>query len=177
MNDGFKQRLVGAVVLVCLALIMWPLIFSDADRIAMDRTSQIPPTPAFEKYTVTAPARPPSIEPVVTPQEQPVAAPTPSLPKAEEPPIKLTPRLDSRNLPEAWVLQIASFSETANARELTKALVEKGYKAYTRTVTTSDGPSTRVYIGPRLTSDAFDDIMPTINKAYGVKAMVVRYEQ
>ena len=185
MNDGFKQRLVGAVVLLSLALILWPLVFSDADGIFMDRTSQIPPTPEFNKYTVSEPVRPEAIEEVITPKESPVIAEEPVVSPAKpvkSKPVTAKPRaakptLDSHNLPEAWVLQVASFTKDDNAQVLTQALIKQGHKAYTRSIQTQDGVSTRVYIGPRLQKDAFDALRPKINKAYGVTAMVVRYEQ
>jgi DedD protein len=177
MNDGIKQRIVGAVVLVSLALILWPLLFSPNDNIAMDRTTQIPDTPDFEKYTVSAPTRPTDIEPVETPQPTPVLAPETPAPSVEKKVSQQAPVLDSRNLPVAWTLQVASFSDAANASVLTTKLIKQGYKAYTRTIKSSTSPSTRVYIGPRLTQDAFDKILPEINKSYGVNAIVVRYEQ
>lgn len=197
MNDGFKQRLVGAVVLLCLALIFWPWFFSDAERLTTDKTSQIPLMPAFEKYTVASPIRPADIEPVVTPQDKPTPAqPVPAKstieavaeikqkaaavkPSAIKPNIvkQAKPTLDSHNLPEAWVLQVASFVEASNARVLKQDLIKQGYKAYTRSIKTKNSISTRVYIGPRLTKDAFDKISININKTYNVNAIVVRYEQ
>ncbi len=64
MNEGFRQRLVGAVVLTCLALIAWPIVFSDVSNPVVDRRSQIPPMPVFEKFSIEQPARPKNIAPV-----------------------------------------------------------------------------------------------------------------
>lgn len=45
MNDGLKQRIIGAVVLLALAVIFLPVIF-DKERIApVDRQSQVPEMP------------------------------------------------------------------------------------------------------------------------------------
>ena len=186
MNDGFKQRLVGAIVLLAFALILWPVIFTDPNAIVMDRTSQIPPTPAFEEYRFAEPVRPqniealskPSPEPVVAkpaPEPEPQAEPQPKAqPKAKPGP---EPKLDNKGLPEAWVLQVASFSQPEKADQLKQALQKKGYKAFTRSISTKSGKSKRVYIGPRFKKDAFNKDKKTIDKTYKVNSMVVKFEQ
>ncbi|ARN75925.1 SPOR domain-containing protein [Oceanicoccus sagamiensis] len=179
MNDGFKQRLVGAIVLLAIALILWPVIFTDPNAIVMDRTSQIPPTPAFEEYPVAKPVRPQNITPVVKPKPEPVAAVT-EKPKPKEqakPKAKAKPKLAGTGLPESWVLQVASFTQPKKADELKQALQKQGYKAYSRSVSTKEGKSTRVYIGPRFSKDEFTKDKTRIDKAYQVKSMVVRFEQ
>ncbi len=73
MNDGFKQRLVGAIVLLSVALILWPVVFSDS-RPDIDQVSQIPPTPAFKKYTVPELVRPQALAPISKPVDHNVVA-------------------------------------------------------------------------------------------------------
>ncbi len=181
MNDGFKQRLVGAIVLLAIALILWPVLFSDPDGIVMDRTSQIPATPAFEEYSVAKPVRPQNLEPIRKPSPEPVAAvepqPKPEVQVNKEPETQSTPRLDKKGLPEAWVLQVASFSQPKKADDLKQALQKRGYKAFTRSISTKEGKSKRVYIGPRFKKDAFKEDKKTIDKAYNVQSMVVKFEQ
>ncbi|MEH6557098.1 MAG: SPOR domain-containing protein [Oceanicoccus sp.] len=177
MNDGFKQRLVGAIVLLSLALILWPVIFSDS-RPGIDQVSQIPPTPAFKKYTVPELVRPQDIEPIAKPVEQNTGV-DPDAVMAETSSKKTTARpvLDPSGLPEAWVLQVASFSLQKNADELKQSLQGKGYKAYTLTVGSGDSLSTRVYIGPRFRKDAFNTDKVTIEKEFSVKSIIVRFQQ
>lgn len=67
MNDGFKQRLVGALVLLSLAVIIWPIVFVETTGPGMDRSTQIPPMPAFTKFKVEQPQRPKGIVPVAEP--------------------------------------------------------------------------------------------------------------
>lgn len=180
MNDGFKQRLVGAIVLVLLGLILWPVIFSEGINSSIDRRSEIPTMPAFKKYTVPKPQPPKDIPPLSTPE---YSEPTPS--QIEPVPAKqqdLTverpaPKLDHNRLPESWVLQVASFSRAENALELKQGLIKQGYKAYTRTVKAQGSTSTRVYIGPRLRRDAFEKDQSVIDRQYSVKSMVIRFEQ
>lgn len=67
MNDGFKQRLVGALVLLSLAVIIWPVVFVETAGPGMDRNTQIPPMPPFNKFKVEQPQRPEGIVPVAEP--------------------------------------------------------------------------------------------------------------
>lgn len=183
MNDGFKQRLVGAVVLVSLVLILWPVVFSEGINPVLDQTSQIPATPHFEKHVVAKPTRPDNIPAIVQPviediKPQVVKVPIEEKTKStnKETPTD-TPRLDKQRLPVSWALQVASFAQRNNAIELKQRLLKQGYKAFTQTIATGSGSSTRVLIGPRLRKTAFDKDKPIIEKSFNVKSMVVRFQQ
>lgn len=185
MNSGLKQRLVGALVLVCGGVILWPLLFSSSGiGPGMDRHTQIPAMPEFDKFAVEEPSRPQNIQPVAEPQPEaeppvdqaPPAPPAPAPDKASAPPATSTPALDSRGLPEGWLLQVASFTEPKNAEQLSEQLQKQGYKAFVRRIETRSGTVERVYIGPRMSKDAFAADRPKIDKKYRVKSIVVQYE-
>ena len=172
MNDGLKQRLVGAIVLLCLALILWPVIFSDTERSVVDRNSQIPPMPDFEKFTVS--------EPVIPEQQQPQLQqpePVPEIANVENTQPTEKPQLNDANLPVSWVLKVGSFKEPGNAETLKLALQKLGHKAYTRSVTTANGRATRVFVGPRFRKSDFDKDKASIDKMFTVTSQVVRFEQ
>ena len=178
MNDGFKQRLVGAIVLVVVALILWPVIFSDPNSVVMDRSSQIPPKPAFEKYQMKDPVRPHIVQPVSKPKPDTAAVKPAAKAQAK---IKAKPetttRLNKDGLPEAWVLQVASFTQPKKADELKQALQKQGYKAFTRVIATKESKLRQVFIGPRFTKDAFNKDKNIIDKRYKVKSLIVKFEQ
>ena len=178
-----KQRLVGAIVLACIVLIMWPVIFTGPAGPALDRRSQIPEMPAFKKFENAKPIRSTHIEAVADqPNEQPVKSevasskPMPVTPASSKP-IPSGPHLDSQGLPVSWVLQVASFSKAANAEELKGQLQKQGYKAYTRKVSAKDGKAIRVFVGPKLTQAAFKPIKKAIDSRFKVSSMVIRFEQ
>ena len=195
MNDGFKQRLVGAIVLICGALILWPVLFSDTTAPVVDQHTQIPPMPEFKKYEVPEPSRPENVIPVAdapVEQEPPVdQAPVSDRAPAQQgrassadkkavkapPKASSTPVLDKHGLPQGWSLQVASFSQAGNADELKAKLLKLGYKAYTRTVVTKGGDVVRVYVGPKLSKRAFERDRLAIDKKFGVKSIVVKFEQ
>ncbi len=166
MNDGFRQRLVGAIVLICLALVIWPMIFTDVESPIVDRRSQIPDMPEFERYTIEQPVKPE----VAAPTNTDVITDSTLGPGEEQ-------GLDRRGLPVSWVLQVASFSKEENAQELKRKLQQKGYKAFIKTVKAGASTSSRVYTGPKLNKTQLAKDKKAIDKAYKLKSVIVRYEQ
>ena len=178
MNDGLKQRFVGAIVLICLALILWPVIFSGPSGPGMDRNSYIPPKPAIESFKIIEPVEPKNIDPVAQPVPDNTGPTVEALPeqvskqsqdKADK------PALNDKGLPKSWVLQVASFSKRGNATELKKALQAKGYKAFTREIKTNSGLSVRVYIGPKLSKASFAKDKQAIDRQFKVKSLIVKF--
>lgn len=179
MNDGFRQRLVGALVLICLAVILWPIVFSSSVRPVVDRQTQIPPMPQLEKYTVPEPQKPKGIEPIKT---DTIAEPPKAVAK-EQPTVKQSKAavkqeiaLDKRGLPVSWVLQVASLSQLKSAQDLVKKLKQAGYKSYSATVNVDGKKVFRVFVGPKFKKDELEKIRKKIDKAYKVSSQIVRYK-
>lgn len=57
MNDILKQRLVGALILVALGVVFWPIIFVEPGQQPREEQPRIPPSPAVD----TAPIEPPEL--------------------------------------------------------------------------------------------------------------------
>lgn len=55
MNDILKQRLVGALILIALGVIFWPIIFVDPDQGAGMEELRIPPRPQVDATPIAAP--------------------------------------------------------------------------------------------------------------------------
>jgi len=70
-----KQRLIGALVLLCGGVILWSLLFTGPAASKLDRHSQIPAAPQFEPLLEAEPERPEGITPadieLVPPQPVP----------------------------------------------------------------------------------------------------------
>ena len=56
MNEVIKQRLVGALILVALGVVFWPIIFVEKTGEGPQQTSRMPSRPAID----TSPIEPPS---------------------------------------------------------------------------------------------------------------------
>ncbi|MEQ9463096.1 MAG: SPOR domain-containing protein [Haliea sp.] len=55
MNDILKQRLVGALILIALGVIFWPIIFVNPDKGAGMEDLRIPPRPQVDTTPIAAP--------------------------------------------------------------------------------------------------------------------------
>jgi DedD protein len=182
LSIELKQRLVGVMVLLALAIIFLPSLFHrDEPRITVDTTTLIPPKPMVEPVVIKPAVRPinassaPSPDkafqpPVVEPEIAPSASVAKPAPKKEV----IKPRLNDKGLPNAWVIQVGSFQSQARADELKNKLLVK-YKSYTRSVNTSKGQFFRVFVGPYVDKTRVLKAQTAINKAYRVKSRVLTF--
>lgn len=84
--------------------------------------------------------------------------------------------LNAQGLPDAWVVQVGSFSSKEAANKLRDDLQEDGQKAYVRTTTTAGNSISRVYIGPKLDRAQAQAIKEQMDKRLKVKSMVMRFQ-
>lgn len=202
MNDVLKQRLVGALILVALGVVFWPIIFVEPGERPGLEQSRIPPRPQVDTTPIEPPERAglrpsetlqaPPVEPgeasggdVEEPPEAPAAGPEPiSPPAAAEPapPVVRTrtdppekPELDSDGVPIAWILQVASVSSDSKAEALRQRLQALNHKAYVKKVTREGKSLYRVYVGPKFERARLETIQADIDTRFGVKSMVMRY--
>jgi DedD protein len=201
VNDVLKQRLVGALILLALGVIFWPIIFVQPGDREVAEQQGVPPRPEVPIEPVTPPdqvglrASPQIslqedevITPVVTPVEpvhveEPVAAPE-SQPAPAEPPeptyaarteAPAPLKMDSDGIPEAWILQVVSVSNAQKADELRRRLSEMNYKADIETVHQGGKTLHRVYLGPNFERAKLEKLKPAIDAEFKVQSMVRRY--
>jgi len=116
MNDGLKQRIIGALVLLALGIIFLPVIFDRERIVPVDRNSQIPPEPAHQILTLPEPPVAPR------PKSDDIAQPIDGRFDIEEPPAKVAEvvaptaktstdkntKEKQDSLKPTWVLQVLS---------------------------------------------------------------------
>ena len=187
MDDGLKQRIVGAFVLVAIGVVFIPVVF-DRERIEpLDRKTQIPPAPHIETIELRKPIAPQIDEdakPAKTmflPDKKTVAEVSTEdeitvQPKKVEPVVKATAVLASDGTPKSWVLQVASYRFDIHAQEKRDELIAQGYSAYTRSITTDKGKMTRLYVGPNLDKAKIVAAKQAIDKHLGVDSIVHKFE-
>lgn len=198
MNDMLKQRLVGALILVALGVVFWPIIFVEPGQRSATEQLRIPPPPMID----TAPIESPDQEglraspaesggeeageafiediiesPATTATVAEPAAPDPAMPAEihtrEVPPER--PVLDSRGVPVAWLLQVASVSSAAKADELRDQLLASREKAFVKKFTQSGKVFYRVYVGPNFERAQLEKIQADIDTRFKVHSLIVRY--
>jgi len=189
MNQALKQRLVGAVVLVALAVIFLPALFNGGRPKQLDTLKDVPPMPVVTSLVVQEPTRPKGIaqDSAVPASEMYAMEPKPT--NAIEKIHQVTqsvvssgqPSNNKKGIPNAWVLQVGVFSEATKAEALKKSLQAKGYRAFTRTIV-HDKTSlkkesiTRVLIGPEVEQAKITKMKLTVDKDFAVKSIVVKFE-
>jgi len=173
MDDGLKQRIVGAFVLVAIGVVFIPVFF-DRERIEpVNRHSQIPPAPHIE---------PIDIEPAVAPpiEEDAESGTTMYLPDAEadvdESPSLPTPGLAENGTPRSWVLQMASYRFEAHAKQKRDELLQMGYNAYIREIYAGNGKMYRLFVGPNLQKKKIIDAKKVLDKQFGVDSIVLKFQ-
>lgn len=192
LDKGLKQRMVGALVLVALAVIFLPMLLSREDearrvRVEAPAMPQAPGMPQVEVEPVVVP------EPQLLPDEpipgEPVAAVpiTPETPVAPQAPAIVPPqpqpqvavpvpeapsRLDVNGLPVSWSVQLASLSSREGAEKLQKSLRSQGYNAYVRTADSMN----RVFVGPLIERAEAERLRDQLSRQQKLKGFVVRFQ-
>lgn len=227
MNDGLKQRIVGALVLVALGIIFIPVIFDKERIVPVDRVSQIPLEPDLRAVPLPEAAVPPRalderlVEPIkgdfqieeavnvtasdlskgnpskgevettqgsetevveteITKVQSSVDdVPASDLSERERPKVRTaTPE----SIPEVktlksemWVLQVASYVDLKQAEHTLKELESSGYRAFIKSVQTSAGARTRLYLGPSIDKPSLEKAKKVVDKKYAVDTLLLRF--
>jgi DedD protein len=200
LNQGAKQRVVGTVVLLALALIFLPIIFDGEGSYQAPVSSRIPETPIISILPEPAQSRPVIIGNVET--IEPEVAATVSLIEevielVEEPSVAIATadpvsdveisesapfysrevlQLSDAGLPQGWVVRLGSFSDSENASNLVTRLQDAGYKAYSRVMRSSQEALTGVFVGPWLDRGQVNEYQQKLQEEFSLAGLVVRYE-
>lgn len=197
MRYTLKHRLVGAAVLAAIAVLLLPSFFKEKKDYQVNTKSQIPARPNLVAEEFKAPQPVPNIEPAPAPETMFVpteAAPEPvaaassssaassvvaavksSAASSVAPAVAAMP-LNAKGLPDAWVLQVGSFTTKEAANKLRDELQAEGQKAYVRTVAAGGSSISRVYIGPKLDRAQAQALKEQMDKRLKVKSMIMRFQ-
>lgn len=215
--DGLKQRVIGALVLISLAVIFVPMLFDEPHTERSSRLIDIPEEPPFPEVQAPpatdtqppsyrleeptdleselagnpdraqpAPAEqvPPSDEPAPAPAEsEPVSEPvkesapaTPETVQQPEPAPEAATEEFSRSLEGAWVVQLGSFGNADNARNLRDKVREQGYDSHLQQVERGDTTFTRVFAGPFAEKPAAEKAKRELDAGFGVNGLVTTHD-
>nr|WP_243760256.1 SPOR domain-containing protein [Aestuariicella hydrocarbonica] len=134
----------------------------------------IPEAELTPPETEGAAAKAPEVE--ATPVKESATAasktPTPVVQKQPEPDRNI---LDAQGLPGAWLVQVASFTQEERAIALRDKLLKDDFPAFTRTLQTSKGKVTRVYVGPKINREKATGLKATLDKSLKIDALIVRF--
>ena len=126
MQDHVKQRLIGAITIISLAVIFLPLIFdgsgdSDLPGVKLDVPAR--PQLIFDQHFTGLPAGEGGVK-------------------------QLREEIDLRNLNGGWVVQTGIFDDEDSAKAQVIELLRHGYKARRTIVNDAGAPKFVVEVGP-----------------------------
>jgi len=202
VTSALKNRLVGTIIVVALAVIFLP-DFLDGKK----QTNREP--------FVSVPANPPKkpiVEPEPFPSERVAKAAVPAVEIEDETAIDDEPMVSSRdedsgasvtqapnekvfeeqdNLASqtvidnkgaaadddaGWVIQLGSFRHEKNVKALLAKLERAGYRAFSRKIQTSSGPLNKVFVGPDLDKNKLESALPHLKELTSLKGKVTTFK-
>jgi DedD protein len=182
-----KHRIVGAVILVALAVIFLPMILNkQPEPPAVAPIAEIPPPDSKVVTAPVAPLEPASATPtapaVSEPPREPAQAP-PALKPAEPAPapaVKPAKKVEKPEKPAAkvkkgWVVQAGVFASAENAKQLRDKLRKQGFMAEIDNLTVDAKSMARVRVGPYPDNAAAKAAQARLQKEAGVKGVVLAY--
>lgn len=187
MEEGrLKQRLVGAVVLVALAVIFIPMLLSGGREMEMpvfgsnvpQRSTEISNIQHIEIEDTKAPSNP------VNPKRIPIAAgmPEPKVVKEKETTsivdtiVALTKEekkpLSKNNV---WAVQVGSFAKKENALGLKDKLRKKKIHAFVERIMKNNKAVYRVRVGPEITQKKAQALKAKLKKEFKLSGIIVKH--
>jgi len=193
VTSALKNRLVGTIIIVALAVIFLPDF--------LDREKQTNNTP-FVSVPVS-----PQQKPIVDPEPFPVDR----VSNSAQRPIEVVEDLPLDDMPEetvveasvevveesnvndlaaqtvveqpaersnegaGWVIQLGSFRHERNVMSLLDKLENAGYRAFSRKIQTQSGLLTKVFVGPDLDRQKLESALPHLKELTDLSGKVTRF--
>jgi len=193
-NFNPRHRIVGAIVLVSLAVIFLPMILDERKQPgpAISRISEIPAPDAKTLVSEIPPVMEPSEEPRNTihasttasrsPEQAALTQPGPGK-EASEKTVYRPPTQDKRAgitrgadaVEKGWFVQVGTFSNQDNAQQLADKLKQDGFNVQMENVRLASGKAVRVRVGPFL-ADTAKDAQLHIEKSMGITGVILAYQ-
>ncbi len=195
MEQKLKERLVGAAVLVAVAVIFIPIIFTDSPETEVILGSNIPEKPetnfnsriipvieSDDKFSLT-PIDSENIESGKSQQndgliiEQKVVAEKVISTKENNAEKILITEVEGNTTVglSAWIVQLGSFTEEDNAQALNKKLRTAGYPSFVEPLKRDGKISYRVRVGPEIKRSEADSLLKKLKEKMQLDGIVVSY--
>ena len=189
MEEGrLKQRLVGAVVLVALAVIFIPMLLSGGRDMDMPVFGSNVPARSTEiediKHIDIEKMNKPDSSPV-NPKRIPIAKGLPEPEIVTEKAKSIVDTIKQAALPEevkkpliqetVWAVQVGSFSKKSNALALKAKLNKKNMPAFVERIMSNHKAVYRVRVGPEVSRRKAEALHKELNKKFKLNGLVVKH--
>lgn len=185
MEEALKQRLVGASVLVVLAVIFLPLLFDGSGMAKPTAPLSLDLPEASAENTVTITLKPKgAIKPKVLVAKSEAA----SLTKPQsnpQPKAVVTPQVVAKPQSKKtavqtggkaqWVIQLGSFGQRSNAQALRDKLINRGYNSFIESSGQGSAQVYRVRVGPESSRERAETIRIKLKDREKRNGLVMAY--
>lgn len=193
MDEHLKKRLIGAIVLVALAVIFVPMLLDEKEADTGLTRTNVPPRPeapftsriqplAAEVAPAPVPLQEPPPVKVAKPPVETKPQPTPKVepPKAvvSQPAKATVPKAKPATTsvpPSSWVIQVGSFSSQENADKLVKQLRAAKFPAFLKKIVVDGKVMFRVRVGPEVDQKKAQQMQARIEEKFKLKGKLERY--
>jgi len=195
MEFNPKHRIIGAIVIVALAVIFLPMILDEREPPSeLKKLAEIPspsdvnetkvvvsPVPATEVKAGGDAAAPATDTPVAETAAQPEPKPVAPVKKPEPAPAKVKPSAKTttehaaEKISKGWVVQVGTFSNAENAAKLRDSLKSHGHAVHAESVTLNGGKAVRLRVGPFREKSEAVKAQAQIQKESGTEGVVQTY--
>ncbi|ORU93025.1 MAG: sporulation-like protein [Cycloclasticus sp. symbiont of Bathymodiolus heckerae] len=173
MEQPLKQRLIGAIILISLAVIFLPMFIGNKPTDAEIVAIEIPAAPKdlASKIVALPEAEIEALAEVTISKESGA-----KVVQIAQPIIPKPPKLKTVEGITAWVIQVGSFSAEKNANALSAKLMKAGFTAFVEQSAGKKGVVYRVRVGPELSKEKAEAMSAKLQKEQKlVNAIVVQY--
>lgn len=189
MQRRLKERLIGAAVLVMLAVIFIPMALDDSPQMDTIITeTNIPERPVQEEFSsrIVPIKSTDKVTSETSREPEPLALRDQPSPVREEP-VKSQPPVESKTVVTkktvnrenvgvtAWVVQLGSFTNEANANALNKKLRKAGFTAFVEPLKQRTRMIYRVRVGPELLRSDAQLLQQKLKATMQIDGMVIQY--
>jgi len=192
-ENKIKQRVVGGLVLLALAVIFIPMVLDfrkDYDQVI--NGTNIPPKPKDFRIETFELNETPQVKVPTLSADESVKEKVDNHPLVQQkraadaaapppPPIermatvkKSVPVASSR---EGWTVQVGSFGSKANAQGLRDKIAKKGFSAFVDSVNVNGKLSHRVRVGPAVDKDKANSLKKKLQQEMSLKGLVIWHQQ
>jgi len=204
--DGLKQRLVGAFVILSLAVIFLPMIFDKPHTTTKTEYVPVPPKPELKPVEVKEPRKPDFERLAIDPEDGRAKTDREIADKRREAvaiaaeaqneeangsatqsaPVEKVESKSNRSekptvshLPafkNVWMVQLGTFGNKKNAYRLRDKLREDGFDGHTKKVEMDGKQAIRVFTGPFVNKREAERIKKKLDTRYRVDSLIVFFD-
>ena len=193
MEKQLKERIFGAVVIVSLIVIFVPMLLNpeEDESYILEDSLTIAPNESTQEIALGIPESVLAIQAQTEAIQQQLYADDfvePEQPStdqiAQNAPVDdieaLVNRIQDTKMAsivnnKAWVVQLATFADEKNAKNLVKELNSKGFSAYMRETHGQTQDFTRVLVGPEADRQKAERLKATLVTAYKMEGMIIPF--